>query len=389
MTPTTATFRPEPDLDAFREEVRGFIEKHFDPVIPTQGPFPQADTPEKAAFIKKLAAQGWLGLDWPIEYGGKGLDETYQIVLQEELDYVGHPSLSIEVGMMGATLMRNGSPELKRDILPRIVSGDLSIALGYSEPEAGSDLANLQLRAVRDGDNFILNGEKMYTSGAHFAQMIWLAARTDPDVSKHQGISLFLVDTKAPGIEVSRIDTMADHQTNMVHFNDAVVPASRLVGEVDQGWRHIMEALDYERLKGFPFGGLQRDLDELIAWGREESRWDDPRVRRLIARCAVNVEGARTHSTRSFDRVLRHEVPTIEATMLKVALTETRQNNTEAIVDLLGVEGLLREDVADAPMSGRFELRWRSGIIDTIAGGANEIQRNILAERHLGLPRGS
>jgi 3-oxocholest-4-en-26-oyl-CoA dehydrogenase alpha subunit len=386
VTEIDATPGPAPDLDAFREEVRAFIEEHFDPVIPTQGPFPQADTPQKAAFIKKLAAQGWLGLDWPIEHGGKGRDEAYQVILQEELEYVGHPSLSIEVGMMGTTLIRNGSPELKREILPRIVSGELSIALGYSEPEAGSDLANLQLRAMRDGDNFILNGEKMFTSGAHFAEMIWLAVRTNPDVPKHQGISLFLVDTNGPGIDVSKVDTMADHQTNMVHFSDAVVPASRLVGDVDKGWRYIMEALDYERLKGFSFGGLQRDLDELVAWSRQDSRWDDPRVRRLVAKCAVGIEGARTHFTRSFDRLLRHEVPTIEATMLKVALTETRQNNTEAIVNLLGAAGLLREEVADAPMSGRFELRWRAGIIDTIAGGANEIQRNILASRHLGLP---
>ncbi|MGH2725851.1 MAG: acyl-CoA dehydrogenase family protein, partial [Actinomycetota bacterium] len=263
-------FTLDGEIESFREEVRAFVEQEYDPLIPTQGPFPQADTAEKAAFIRKLAAKNWLGLDWPVAFGGRGLDEIYQIVLQEELEYVLHPSLSVEVGMIGQTIVRHGSDELKREILPRIIAGELSIALGYSEPEAGSDLANLQLRAVRQGDHFVLNGQKMFTSAAHFSDMIWLAVRTNPEAAKHKGISLLLVDTNGPGIEVRRIDTMADHQTNMVYFTDAPVPAGRLVGEIDRGWNYIVEALDYERLKGLPFGGLQRDLDELVAWARED-----------------------------------------------------------------------------------------------------------------------
>jgi hypothetical protein len=381
-------FTLDVEIEDFREEVRAFIEEEYDPLIPTQGPFPQADTPQKAAFIAKLAAKGWLGLDWPVEFGGRGLDEIYQIVLMEELEYVLHPSLSVEIGMIGQTIARHGSDELKREVLPKIIAGDLSIALGYSEPEAGSDLANLQLRAVRQGDHFLLDGQKIFTSAAHFSDMIWLAVRTNSDAAKHKGISLLLVDTDGPGIEVQKIDTMADHQTNMVYFTDAPVPAGRLVGEIDKGWHYIVEALDYERLKGFPFGGLQRDLDELIAWARGEENWSDPRVRRLVARYAVRVEGVRTHVLRAYDKLSRHEVPTFEATMMKVAHTETRQQLADDVIDLLGPPGLLRDDVVDAPMRGRFELKWRSEIITTIAGGANEIQRNILARRHLGLPGG-
>jgi len=379
-------FALDPDVEAFREEVRAFIAAEADPVIPSQGPLPQMDTPEKRVFVRKLAERGWLGLAWPEEYGGGGKSEIYQLVLQEELEYAGLPSMSIEVGMIGQTIMRHGSEATKRAFLPRIIAGELNIALGYSEPEAGSDLAALELRATREGDEFVLNGLKMWTSAAHFAELVWLACRTNTEVPRHRGISLFLVDLDSPGIEVTPIETMSNHATNSVFFTDVRVPADRLVGELDAGWGYIMEALDYERLGGFPFGGLQRDLDELVAWARDGGHESDPRVRRLLARLAIRVEGARTHLLRSYDRVGRHEVPTFEATMLKVAMTELRLDMADEVVDLLAPRGLLRADDPGAVVQGRFEHNWRAEIITTIAGGANEIQRNILARRHLGLP---
>ncbi|MEW6472841.1 MAG: acyl-CoA dehydrogenase family protein [Actinomycetota bacterium] len=374
------------DVVRFREEVRRFLEVHADPVIALQGPLPQRDTPEKRAFVAKLAERGWLGLSWPVEYGGRGWDEIYQLVLQEELEYVGHPSMAIEVGMIGQTILRHGSEALKRRILPRIAAGDLDIALGYTEPDAGSDLAALQLRAERDGDEFVLNGQKMWTSAAHFAELIWLACRTNRDAPRHEGISLLLVDLDSPGIEIRPIPTMADHQANAVFFSDVRVPADRLVGEVDRGWSYMLDALDYERLGGLPFGGLQRDLDEIVVWAREGGLFDDPTARRRVARLSVAVDGARTHLLRAYDRVSRHEVPTVEASMLKVAMTELRQNIADQMVDVLGPPGLLRGADPEAPIGGRFEHNWRAEIITTIAAGANEVQRDILARRHLRLP---
>jgi 3-oxocholest-4-en-26-oyl-CoA dehydrogenase alpha subunit len=232
----------------------------------------------------------------------------------------------------------------------------------------------------------VVNGQKMWTSAAHFAELIWLACRTDPDAPRHEGISLLLADLDSPGIEIRPIPTMADHQANTVFFTDVRVPADRLVGEENKGWSYILDALDYERLGGLPFGGLQRDLDEIVAWAREDGRMGDPSVRRMVARLAVAVDGARAHLLRAYDRVSRHEVPTVEATMLKVSMTELRQAMADTMVDALGPAGLLRGADDAAPVGGRFEHNWRSEIITTIAAGANELQRDILARQHLGLP---
>ncbi len=293
-------FGLDADIEAFREEIRAFLDEELDPVIANQGPFPQADTPEKAAFIKKLADRGYLGLTWPEEYGGRGLDEMYQLVFQSELEYLNMPTLSIEVGMLGQTILRNGSQQLKRELLPKIVRGELSMALGYSEPEAGSDLAALQTAAVLDGERFVVNGQKMFTSAAHFADVVWLACRTDFEVPKHKGISLLVVDMDSPGVETTPIYTMGDHQTNMVFFTDVEVPKGRLVGELNEAWKYIGEALDYERLLGLAFEGLQRDVDELLAWARtDDDRWNDPAIRRLVTRATVAIEGVRTHLTRA------------------------------------------------------------------------------------------
>ncbi len=276
---------------------------------------------------------------------------------------------------------------MKARYLPRIVAGELNIALGYSETEAGSDLANLQLRAVPDGADYVINGQKMWTSGAHFADLIWLACRTDPDAPRHRGISLFLVDNNAPGMAIQAIDTMGDHRTNVVFFDDVRVPADRLVGELHRGWDYIVDALDYERVTGFPFGGLQRDVDELVAWARADpGRWADPSVRHSVASISALVEGARTHLDRCADVMSRGEVPMVDATMLKVALTEARQEIADRVIDLVGAPALLHAGEPGSTIDGRFEHNWRAEIITTIAGGANEIQRNIIARRHPGLP---
>lgn len=383
------TYVLSPDIESFREDVRAFLEEELDPVIPDQSPFPQPDTPEKATFLRKLAAKGWLGLSWPVELGGKGLPEVFSVVFQEELEYAQMPSLCIEISMIGRTLIHHGSEDLKREFLPRIIRAEISIALGYSEPQAGSDLAALELRADRDGDEFVLNGQKMWTSGAHFSNYIWIACRTERGSTRHKGISLMLIDNDVPGMDVQRIDTMGDHQTNMVYFNDVRVPASRVVGEVHHGWSYIVEALDYERLQGLNYAGLLRDVDELVAWARvDDARWNDQDTRRLVARSAVRAEGMRCHLLSALDILNRGEIPTLEATMLKIATTETRLQLADQVLDLLGPIGLLKRGEPSAPMRGRFEHNWRGEIITPIAGGANEIQRNILARRGLGLPSG-
>ncbi|BBY83405.1 acyl-CoA dehydrogenase [Mycolicibacterium pulveris] len=372
-------------LARFRAEVREFACKSDDPVIAKQGTFPQGDTPEKRAFIRRLGERGWLGLAWPHSYGGAGLDARFQLVLQQELEYYSLPSASIEVGMVGPTLLRHGSDELKKEFLSRITRGELNVALGYSEPNAGSDLAALSLRAERKGDEYVLNGQKMYTSAAHFADVIWLACRTGGPGSGHRGISILIVDADAPGISISELATLGTHRTNVVYFDDVHVPVARRVGAENEGWRYIMEALDLERLTGFPTGGFLRDTDRLIEWYSENAGARTPEVRRRIAEIALRSLGAFSHAEHAMDVLAQHGVPTADATMLKVAVTEARQEHADAFLALMGPRALLRGE--NGILAGHFEEVWRDEIITTIAGGANEIQRNIIAQRLLGLPR--
>ena len=379
-------FTPAPSLEAFREQVRVFLEREIDLEAAQQNLNPQRESPEKARFLERLGEIGWLGLDWPVEYGGHGLDQTYQVVFQDELEYAHMPTASIDTAMLGRTLMRHGSEQLKREFLPRIVKGQISLAIGYSEPNAGSDLANLSLRAERVGDEYVINGQKMWTSGAHYCDYIWLACRTDPNAPRHDGISLLLIDNNLPGMQIQRIETMGDDRTNMVYFDDVRVPASRLMGEENRGWRYVLEALDFDRLQCQGVSYLLRDLDELIGWARADvARWSDPALRRLVARHAVQVECARCHLIDGMEVLARGEVPRMEGSMLKVVTTEERQDLAEDVINYLGPRGVL-QGTPNAPIDGLFERNWRAEIKGTITTGANEVQRNILAKRFLRLP---
>jgi alkylation response protein AidB-like acyl-CoA dehydrogenase len=384
--PAPASYTPAPTLEEFREQVREFLEREIDLDAARQDLNPQRETPEKARFLERLGEIGWLGVAWPREFGGHGLVETYQVVLQDELEYAHMPTASIDIAMLGRTLMRHGSHALKKEFLPRIMKGQISLAIGYSEPEAGSDLANLSLRARRNGDEYVINGQKMWTSGAHYCDYIWLACRTDPVAPRHDGISLILIDNHLPGMLVQEIETMGDDRTNMVYFDDVRVPASRLVGEENRGWQYVLEALDFDRLQCQGVSYLLRDLDELIAWARSDpQRWSDPNLRRLVARHAVRVEGARSHFIDGMEVLARGDVPRMEGSMLKIVTTEERQNLADDVLDYLGPRGVLR-DTPEAPIQGRFERNWRAEIKGTITTGTNEVQRNILAKRYLRLP---
>jgi alkylation response protein AidB-like acyl-CoA dehydrogenase len=383
--PPLTDYVAAPDLGAFREQIRAFLEREIDLDAAKQNLNPQRETPEKARFLERLGEIGWLGLTWPKEYGGQGLEEAYQVALQDELEYAHMPTASIDIAMLGRTLIRHGSHELKQEFLPRIMKGQISLAIGYSEPEAGSDLANLSLLAERDGDEFVVNGQKMWTSGAHYCNYIWLACRTDPGAPRHDGISLFLIDNRLPGMEIQGIETMGDDRSNMVYFDNVRIPARRLVGHVNRGWQYVLEALDFDRLQCQGFSYLVRDLDELVAWARADAdRWGDTSLRRLVARHAVCVEGARCHMIDGMEVLARRDVPRMEGSMLKIVTTEERQELANDVLDWLGPRGLLRGP--GAPINGRFERNWRAEIKGTITTGTNEVQRNILAKRYLHLP---
>ena len=256
------------------------------------------DTPARRAFMKQLSAQGWIGMTWPKEYGGQEKQGVYEYLLNEALARRGAPQIGKGAGIVGKTLIRHASDKLKREFLPQIVRGEIEFAVGYSEPQAGSDAANMQLKAEKVEGGWNLNGQKIWTTSAHFADWYWLGARTDPDKAKHDGISLFLIPMNHPGLTVQATPTIGDERTNTVFFNDVFVPDDYLVGQRGSGFQYVSEALDLERFTMFTFSPIEQRLEELVDYVRREERdgeplRENPLVRQRIAQLATQAEVAR------------------------------------------------------------------------------------------------
>jgi len=382
---------------AFAEEVEAFLDEHATPDVADvcrENMAQIVDTPARRAFMKKLAAKGWLGMTWPAEYGGKEMPGVYEYILNEALARRGAPQIGKGVGIIGKTLIRHGSDFLKKKFLPQIIGAEIEFAVGYSEPQAGSDAANMQLKATKVDGGWKLSGQKTWTTSAHFADWYWVGARTDPDAPKHDGISLFLIPMDHPGLEVRGLPTIGDELTNEVFFNDVFVPDDHLVGQPGRGFRYISEALDLERFTMFTFSPIEQRLEELVEHVRAGTRdgrplREDPRARERIAWLATGCEVARVLGLR-FVHAARQaggKPPTVEASEYKLFATSLSQRVADAMVDLAGPGSQLRVRTADAPLRGRPEMSYRYSVIDTIGGGASEIQKNIIARRKLGLPK--
>jgi alkylation response protein AidB-like acyl-CoA dehydrogenase len=351
------------------------------------------DTPERRAFMKKLAAKGWLGMSWPKQFGGQEIEGVYEFILNEALARRAAPQIGKGVGIIGKTLIRHGSEKLKQEFLPKILNAEVEFAVGYSEPQAGSDAANMQLKAEKVEGGWKLNGQKIWTTSAHFADWNWFGARTDPDKPKHQGISLFLLPMNAPGIEIQSMPTIGKDTTNQVFFNDVFVGDDYLVGERGKGFQYIAEALDLERFTMFPFSPIEdrtKLLCEYVATAERDGEplRNDPTVRQQIARLVTQTEAARVLGLRFVAKSMKGgKPPTVEASEFKLYATQLSQRAANVALDIMGAAGQLRVDTEDAPLQGRFEGTYRCTVVETIGGGASEIQKNIIARRGLGLPR--
>jgi alkylation response protein AidB-like acyl-CoA dehydrogenase len=382
---------------AFRDEVERFLDEHATPDVAdvTRENMAQiVDTPARRAFMRKLSQRGWLGMTWPKRYGGQEKEGVYEYILCEALARRGAPQIGKGVGIIGKTLIRHGSEKLKREFLPRIIAGEIEFAVGYSEPQAGSDAANMQLKARKVEGGWVLDGQKIWTTSAHFADWYWVGARTDPDKPKHDGISLFLVPMDHPGLEIRATWTIGDERTNEVFFDDVFVPDDYLVGERGRGFQYVSEALDLERFTMFTFSPIEQKLEELTLHVRTaecdgEPLRRDPHARRRIAQLATQAEVARVLGLRFLNAARRvdDKPPTVQASEYKLYATQLSQRVADAIVDLAGPGSQLRVHTADAPLRGRGDMAYRYSVIDTIGGGASEIQKNIIARRGLGLPR--
>ena len=345
-------------------------------------------------FNKKLAERGWIAPAWPKEYGGLGASIYEQMVFNEEFGYWGAPDTGTRgfgVGMIGPTLIIHGSEEQKQKYLPKITSGEHIWCQGYSEPGAGSDLASLQTRAVRDGDDFIINGQKIWTSGGHRANQMFTLVRTDPEAPKHRGISFLLIDDimNAPGLTIRPLINMANrHHFNEVFFEDVRVPARNLVGEENRGWYVGMTLLDFERSGIGTTASQKRTLEELAKNLREGSKERKEQYRLKLTDHVVANNVGRFLGYRIGYIQANGMVPNYEASVVKIFQSELGQRIYNFGVNMLGMSGQMMPEESRAPMNGDMPESMLMAVPSTIYSGSNEIQRNIIATRGLGLPRG-
>ena len=344
---------------------------------------------------RKLADKGWLTMAWPEEYGGQGASHMMQVIFAEEMSYYRAPGRDVfGTRMMAPTLMIHGTDEQKSEFLPPVSKGEVQWCQGYSEPESGSDLASLQTRAVEDGDDFVINGTKIWTSGAHRADHIMVLTRTDPDAPKHRGISFLLCDMNTPGLTVNPIINMAgDHSFNMVTFDNVRVPKKNLVGEHNRGWYVGATLLDFERSGVDYSAGSRRVLEELVEYSKENYKdgkllSEDEVTRNRLADLAIEIEVSRLISYNIAWMQGAGLVPNKESSMGKVFGTELQQHVGSTGMQMLGLHSQLEPDSKYAPLRGRIEHWHLTNVSETIAAGTSEIQRNIIATRGLGLPRG-
>jgi alkylation response protein AidB-like acyl-CoA dehydrogenase len=387
---TGMDFRFAPETEAFRAEVRRFIDAHLTDEIVERAH--ATGTMHDWGFHRALCERGYLAAGWPADVGGLGRDAIDQTLLMQELYGAGAPIDGLNIAaMVGATLLVCGSDQQKAEILPRILAGEVMCCLGYSEPDAGSDVAAVATRAVRDGDGWVIDGQKMFTTMAHEAHYVFLLARTNLDVAKHKGLTMFLVPMDTPGIEITPVATMGGERTNITFYSEVRVPDACRVGEVDAGWSVMHAALVYER-NSANWGEPNRLVEAAAAWAAEPGpgggrRLDDVTLRAALARWSTELEVGRLLLFRSAWLSAQGEMPQVEGSMAKLHITEAFVRASSELLDLLGSAGLVASPEPSAALGGLVEHAFRHAVVTTIYGGSSEVQREIIAGRGLGLPR--
>jgi alkylation response protein AidB-like acyl-CoA dehydrogenase len=359
------------------------------------GTMPQMETEFREItrrFSRMLGEKGWLTLGWPREYGGQG-SAIKAALAGDVLSYHRVPAGGVATGIVGPTLILVGSEELKKEFLPGIARGEIGFWLAYSEPNAGSDLVSLKTTGVDDGDVFIVNGQKIWSSGAHVTDYGWAVVKTDLKAPPHKGATLMIIPNDTPGVTINPIiNICGNHSFNEVFFDDVRVPKRYVVGEVNKGFYYVMLALQFERMM-IGSGGFRRVLEELVRFAKETVRngrplSEDPRVRKALAAIAIEIEVFYTFFWQSVWMMDRGQVPELEASALKLIFTELSVKLANTAVDLLGPYGLLDKGSKWAPFGGRVGMGYLDSISGPIGAGTSEIQKTILATRGLGLPRG-
>ncbi len=385
-----------PAANAFRAEVRAWLAQHWtsEKRAAHRGkPFKERGW--DVAFSQAMGRDGWIGIGWPRAFGGQARSIAEQVAFVTEMANAEAPVQAHSTGesIVAQALFLHGTKAQQHEWLPAIRRGERSFALGYSEPEAGSDLAALRTRAVRDGDDWIVNGQKLWSTGADKAEFIWLAVRTDPEAKKHAGISVLMVDLRSPGITLRPSLALYGKTFSAQFYDNVRVPAQNMVGAPNTGWKVITDALAAERMMiaATRMAGIERAFDRLTEYVKGavvggKALKDDAVIRDRIGALAAEIEVARQFQMRTARLIEQGKVPIHEAGMAKVFASELQERLGQAALDILGTGGLLSEDAASAPI-GEMEQVLRHAIMGMIGGGTNEIQRNVIAQRGLDLPR--
>ena len=378
---------------ALRNELREYYDKLLTPEVQEQLHKGHGIGPDMRRVVKQMATDGWLGIGWPKEWGGQGKGPIEQFIFFDESMRAGAPVPMLTINTVGPTIMNFGTQEQKEFFLPKILAGDLHFCIGYTEPESGTDLASLQTRAVRDGDEYVINGQKIYTSLAGDADYIWLATRTDPEASKHKGISMFVVPMDSPGIKVVPMHLLGDHNINYTFYEDVRVPAANLVGGENQGWTLITNQLNHERVTLCSSGIIERAMTDVRAWAQSTKLADG---RRVIDQEWVQVHLARIYARLEFLKLINWKVAwtatqghldVADASTIKVFGTEFYLEAFKLMMEIVGQAGYLSRGSPEAVLAGRLEMYARGLVILTFGGGTNEIQRDLIAIFGLGMPR--
>jgi alkylation response protein AidB-like acyl-CoA dehydrogenase len=383
-----------PEQRALRAELRAYLAELMSPEVRETIGSPGEGSEAFRPVVRQLGKDGWLGLGWPKEYGGQGRPAIDQYIMFDEVQRAGVPFPFVTVTTIGPALMRFGTEEQKAAFLPGMLSGDLNFAVGYSEPSAGTDLASLRTSAVLDGDEWVINGAKVFTSGANQADFIWLACRTEPDLPKHKGISIILVPTNSAGFRWTPIVTVGDVQTTATYYDDVRVPQDNLVGERGGGWRMITTQLNHERVGLAALGGrCWRLWAEVREWARTTPApeggvvLDRPWVRADLARCFTKLEGMKLLNWRMAAAIADEELNPADSSAVKFYGTETHVEVYRLLLGVLGTGAWLRPGSPGALLAGEVERAARSAQINTFGGGVNEVQREIVAAAGLGMAR--
>jgi alkylation response protein AidB-like acyl-CoA dehydrogenase len=380
------------DLAAHRDQARAWVAANVDPEWSREQYW--SGTHQTMELHTRLARDGILGAGWPTEFGGSDVDPDFARAIYRELNEL---NLAMDAWMTTfiviSTIKQVGTEKQKHEYIPAALRGEVLFALGYSEPDSGSDVASAKTTAVRDGDEWIIDGQKMFTSSAQVCTHVIVLTRTNPDAPKHKGLTMFLVPTTSPGYERQPVYTLGGQLTNVTFYSDVRVPDSARLGGVDEGWGVIRVALVYERGAGLPRSEEETLASELAAWARTARRadgsvaLDDPQIAERIGRMAIEEEVARLLALRMHWKTARGELPGVEGSMHKLFSSDALQRHYRDALDILGAEGVLAPGGSDAPNGGNFEAGFRSAVVRTIYGGSSEIMREIIAEGRLGLPR--